>query len=58
MECSSKEATGVQEIFDTAIEIAVRGPDDGGADEDNRLGSRGSQNLPPRKKKRSKCQIL
>ncbi|EMF09589.1 ras-domain-containing protein [Sphaerulina musiva SO2202] len=57
MECSSKEATGVQEIFDTAIDIAVRGQDEL-HEQDTRLGSRGSQSMPARKKKRSKCQIL
>ncbi|KAF2217300.1 hypothetical protein CERZMDRAFT_109056 [Cercospora zeae-maydis SCOH1-5] len=57
MECSSKEATGVQEIFDTAIDIAVRGQDEL-ADDRTRLGSRGSQTLPAKKKKRSKCLIL
>lgn len=70
MECSSKEMSGVHEIFDTAIDIAVRGQDQLAAEaEAARSGKKGRSNtgastgaapvdVPPRKKKRSACKIL
>ncbi|KAK3709481.1 RHO4 protein [Vermiconidia calcicola] len=53
MECSSKEMNGVHEIFDTAIDIAVRG-----RDEDNVQESAGKAGVPAKRKKRSNCKIL
>lgn len=66
MECSSKEMSGVHEIFDTAIDTAVRGQDQQFADDGRRAsapGSRSSANggssMPAVKRpKRSKCKIL
>lgn len=70
MECSSKEMTGVHEIFDTAIDIAVRGQDELYAEEQQQKGKRGSKSaageegmggmmVPSKKKKRgTKCSIL
>ncbi|OQN97331.1 GTP-binding protein [Cryoendolithus antarcticus] len=58
MECSSKEMTGVHEIFDTAIDIAVRGQDDTFADEKNSSSRPGGQMMPSRKKKSRNCSIL
>lgn len=60
MECSSKEMTGVHDIFDTAIDIAVRGRDDdvvyaGGAGKSGGVGGKGA---PVKRKKRSNCKIL
>ena len=64
MECSSKEMTGVHEIFETAIDIAVRGQDELYAEE-QKLAKRGSRvdegglMVPGKKKKRgTKCSIL
>ncbi|KAK5108991.1 hypothetical protein LTR62_007625 [Meristemomyces frigidus] len=60
MECSSKEMSGVHEIFDKAIDIAVRGGQDEQAHGDEAArgtGSRGSD-MPVRRKKRSGCKIL
>lgn len=60
MECSSKEMNGVHEIFDTAIDIAVRGQDEI-SDEtmgDSKPGSTGQSALPAKRKKRSNCKIL
>lgn len=54
MECSSKEMSGVHEIFETAIDIAVRGPEDDVVQE--RGGAAAS--APVKKKKRSNCKIL
>lgn len=67
MECSSKENIGVEEIFDTAITMAVKAGEE--AAYDNRLGasdkeSRGGSGLSgnsseKRKKKKSKgCKFL
>lgn len=70
MECSSKENIGVEEIFDTAITMAVKAGEE--AAFDNRLGasekeSRGGSGLSglsgnsseKRKKKKSKgCKFL
>ncbi|EME40673.1 hypothetical protein DOTSEDRAFT_74277 [Dothistroma septosporum NZE10] len=59
MECSSKEMAGVHEIFDTAIDIAVRGQDSLAEEGSSAPGSRGGQlNLPVKRKTRSKCKIL
>ncbi|KAK4543544.1 hypothetical protein LTR36_005439 [Oleoguttula mirabilis] len=67
MECSSKEMSGVHEIFDTAIDITVRGQDDiaaeanatrnGGKSGGGGGGGAGS-GLPAKRKKRSNCKIL
>ena len=54
MECSSKEMNGVHEIFETAIDIAVRGKDDDAAQESG--GATAS--APAKRKKRSNCKIL
>jgi len=67
MECSSKENIGVEEIFDTAITMAIKAGEE--AAFDNRLGakgdsSRGGSGLSgnsseKRRKKRSKgCKFL
>ena len=68
MECSSKEMSGVHEIFDTAIDIAVRGQDELAADAERAKNSKLSRSastaglakmeVPPKKKTRSKCKIL
>ncbi|KAI7643515.1 GTP-binding protein, partial [Hortaea werneckii] len=68
MECSSKEMSGVHEIFDTAIDIAVRGQDELAADAERARNSKLSRSastaglakmdVPPKKKTRSKCKIL
>ena len=64
MECSSKEMTGVHEIFETAIDIAVRGQDELYAEEQKsaKRGSRADEGglmVPGKKKKRgTKCSIL
>jgi len=62
MECSSKEMSGVHEIFDTAIDIAVRGQDDLAAEAKGASSSgrsNGGQQMPPvKRKKRSNCKIL
>ncbi|KAF2764979.1 ras GTPase [Teratosphaeria nubilosa] len=63
MECSSKEMSGVHEIFDTAIDIAVRGQDQLAeeAAASVRRGSLapGKAMVPaPKNKKTSKCTIL
>lgn len=55
MECSSKEMTGVHEIFETAIDTAVRGREDEHA---HAGGATGRTSAPARKKKRSNCKIL
>lgn len=57
MECSSKEMSGVHEIFDTAIDIAVRGQEDTFDDKGTSDGST-PQGLPLKRKKRSNCKIL
>lgn len=58
MECSSKEMSGVQEIFDTAIDTTIRGQDEL-AQEANGKGAPGViGGVPPKKKKRSTCKIL
>jgi Ras homolog gene family, member A len=54
MECSSKEMSGVHEIFDTAIDTAVRGRED---DVDVPRGA-SAGGAPVKKKKRSNCKIL
>jgi hypothetical protein len=58
MECSSKEMTGVHEIFDTAIDIAVRGEDDIAEEPANQTGAKSQSGMPIKKKKRSNCKIL
>ncbi|CZT25020.1 probable RHO1 PROTEIN [Ramularia collo-cygni] len=66
MECSSKEMTGVHEIFDTAIDTAVRGGsyDHGGSGSapGTRNGGGGGMTTlngaQVRRKKRSNCKIL
>lgn len=56
MECSSKEMTGVHDIFDTAIDITVRGQE---VTPDSRPSSKPGQPAMPARKKRSKmCTIL
>ena len=61
MECSSKEMSGVHEIFDTAIDMAVRGPDqfvdDGHGGPGSRNGVSGG-GMAMKRPKRSKCKIL
>lgn len=65
MECSSKEMIGVHEIFETAIDIAVRGQDEPieettsskAANKAPRLTA-GGQMMPARKKKSRSCKIL
>lgn len=58
MECSSKEMSGVHEIFDTAIDIAVRGQDQS-MTECCQSNSRGQGvAVPAKRKKRSNCKIL
>ena len=54
MECSSKEMSGVHEIFETAIDTAVRGREDDVGGE----GSAGKTGAPAKKKTRSNCKIL
>lgn len=64
MECSSKEMTGVHEIFETAIDVAVRGREEeetAGSGSGGGAGSgsgRGGAAMPAKKKKRSQCKIL
>lgn len=50
--------TGVHEIFDTAIDIAVRGEDDVPEEAETRPGTKGQNGMPLKKKKRSNCKIL
>ena len=59
MECSSKEMTGVHEIFDTAIDVTVRGQDvaTDSASSSSNSGS-GGVAVPARKKKSKMCSIL
>ena len=57
MECSSKEMTGVHEIFDTAIDITVRGQDVA-AEPTTGSSKQGSVTMPARKKKSKMCSIL
>lgn len=60
MECSSKEMTGVHEIFDTAIDIAVRGREEEEDTNNVASGGHGSGRggAPAKRKKRSQCKIL
>jgi len=64
MECSSKEMSGVHEVFDTAIDIAVRGQDELAAEAQHGASSSGGrskgdqQTLPVKRKKRSNCKFL
>lgn len=59
MECSSKEMTGVHEIFDTAIDITVRGQDVAAAPGSSAgLSKTGNAAIPARKKKSKMCSIL
>ncbi|KAF2719114.1 ras GTPase [Polychaeton citri CBS 116435] len=62
MECSSKEMSGVHEIFDTAIDIAVRGREDEreeAAPAGKVAHGKGtSGGAPVKRKKRSNCKIL
>ncbi|KAK3047007.1 RHO4 protein [Extremus antarcticus] len=55
MECSSKEMTGVHEIFETAIDTAVRGREEEDA---HAGGATGRSSAPAKRKKRSNCKIL
>ena len=54
MECSSKEMSGVHEIFETAIDTAVRGREEDVVKE----GGNGTASAPAKRKKRSNCKIL
>ena len=56
MECSSKEMTGVHEIFETAIDVSIRGKDDDAANSSGADG--GKDNMPVKRKKRGTCRIL
>lgn len=65
MECSSKEMSGVHEIFDTAIDIAVRGQDEryevehaGKTGGNGRIGGVGGNAGKMGKAKKSKCAFL
>ncbi|KAK1061757.1 RHO4 protein, partial [Friedmanniomyces endolithicus] len=65
MECSSKEMSGVHDIFETAIDIAVRGQDDSAEAEaamrnggGGRSGGGGGGVMPAKRKKRSNCKLL
>ena len=59
MECSSKEMNGVHEIFDTAIDITVRGQDIAAEPTSNSgSSSRPGTAMPARKKKSKMCSIL
>ncbi|KAK0311434.1 RHO4 protein [Friedmanniomyces endolithicus] len=64
MECSSKEMSGVHDIFETAIDIAVRGQDDGAEAEaamrngGGRSGGASGAVMPAKRKKRSNCKLL
>ena len=58
MECSSKEMSGVHDIFDTAIDIAVRGPEEERANESRDGGRSGGAGVPAKRKKRSNCKFL
>lgn len=59
MECSSKEMTGVHEIFDTAIDVTVRGQDVAAEPSSGSSSSRpGTSAMPARKKKSKMCSIL
>jgi hypothetical protein len=61
MECSSKEMNGVHEIFDTAIDITVRGQDvveHPSSSSGPGSSKTGSTAMPARKKKSKMCSIL
>ncbi|WPH04461.1 GTP-binding protein [Acrodontium crateriforme] len=58
MECSSKEMSGVQEIFDTAIDTTIRGQDALAQDASGKGAPGIIGGVPPKKKKRSTCKIL
>jgi Ras family protein A len=58
MECSSKEMNGVHEIFDTAIDITVRGQDIAAEPSSSSSSSRPGTAMPARKKKSKMCSIL
>jgi GTPase SAR1 family protein len=62
MECSSKEQKGVHEIFDRAIDIAVRGSEDVVGELLNGGGGDGAKDvvggMPAKRRKRSNCKIL
>ena len=63
MECSSKELTGVDEIFDFAVNVAVgdewRANDIRASNKDgNRSASPGSRMFGGRKIRKSRCKIL
>lgn len=57
MECSSKEMAGVHEIFETAIDTAVRGADDEITETSTGNGV-AKTGAPAKRKKRSNCKIL
>ena len=54
MECSSKEMSGVHEIFERAIDTAVRGRDEDAVAQHSGAPS----SAPAKRKKRSNCKIL
>jgi GTPase SAR1 family protein len=56
MECSSKEMSGVHEIFETAIDTAVRGRDE--EDVAHTSAGNAAAGAPVKRKKRSNCKIL
>ena len=56
MECSSKEMHGVHEIFETALDVSIRGRDDDGSEKGGAGGKMGGPVV--KRKKRSKCIIL
>ena len=58
MECSSKEMIGVHEIFDTAIDWAVRGQDEVAADNSTVKSNGRLGGVPVKRKKRNNCKIL
>lgn len=58
MECSSKEMSGVHEVFETAIDIAVRGQEEDNGPDAAAPSSRDGQRYPARKKKSRSCKIL
>lgn len=58
MECSSKEMTGVHDIFDTAIDITVRGQDVVAQTSSSSSSKPGETPMPARKKRSKMCSIL
>jgi len=65
MECSSKEMTGVHEIFETAIDTVIEESDGRAASAAERAnpskstgGTTTTKGLVPKKKKKNACRIL